>query len=84
MDSYMERCIHLKACRRVQAIGKKRGHQFARHCDEDCTAYVDVEKIRKEWNEDMYWAIEEGKTGLNYVTYWAEEPLLDLLSGGKR
>lgn len=84
MNNYMERCIHLRACRRVQAIGTKRGHQFARYCDESCSAYVDVEKIRKKLNEDMRWAIEEGKTGLDYVTYWAEEPLLALLTGGKR
>ena len=65
MNSYMERCIHLKACRRVQAIGAKRGHQFARHCDENCTAYVDVEAVRDEWHEslDLWrgWITNEGE-----------------------
>lgn len=37
---YMENCIHLKACRRLQKIGKSKGHTFGRNCTEDCTAYV--------------------------------------------
>ena len=36
----MEDCIHLKACRRVQAIGKKHRLLVPRYCTEDCTAYV--------------------------------------------
>lgn len=37
---YMEDCIHLKACRRIQAIGKKHRLIVPRYCTEDCTAYV--------------------------------------------
>lgn len=37
---FMEDCIHLKACRRIQKIGKGNGHSFARKCTEDCSAYV--------------------------------------------
>lgn len=37
---YMEDCIHLKACRRLQKIGKSKGHTFGRSCTEDCTAYI--------------------------------------------
>ena len=40
---FMEDCIHLKACRRVQKIGRSRGHTFPRSCTEDCTAYVSGE-----------------------------------------
>lgn len=36
----MEDCIHLKACRRVQAIGRKHRLMVPRYCTEDCTAYV--------------------------------------------
>lgn len=36
----MEDCIHLKACRRVQAIGKKHRLLVPRYCTEDCSAYV--------------------------------------------
>lgn len=52
MEGYMERCIHLKACRRVQAIGAKNGHQFARHCDKNCTAYVDEKELAKALDYD--------------------------------
>ena len=35
----MDDCIHLKACRRVQAIGRKLRLNVPRYCTEDCTAY---------------------------------------------
>lgn len=35
----MEDCIHLKACRRIQAIGRKHRLMVPRYCDKDCTAY---------------------------------------------
>lgn len=41
-----EDCIHLYACRRLQAIAKTRfsGMHIARHCDRDtCNAYVSRE-----------------------------------------
>lgn len=39
-SNYEEDCIHLRACRRVQKLGKLKGHSFARHCCKDeCTAY---------------------------------------------
>ena len=37
---YMEDCIHLKACRRVQKIGKSKGHIFCRNCNAECSAYL--------------------------------------------
>lgn len=36
----MEDCIHLKACRRVQRIGKNLRLNVPRYCTEDCSAYV--------------------------------------------
>ena len=37
---YMEDCIHLKACRRLQKIGRSKGHTFGRNCTTDCSAYL--------------------------------------------
>lgn len=36
----MEDCIHLHACRRVQAIGKKLRLMVPRYCTEECQCYV--------------------------------------------
>ena len=36
---YMDDCIHLKACRRLQKIGKSKGHIFTRSCNTECSAY---------------------------------------------
>ena len=40
MFECMEDCIHLKACRRIQAIGKKHRLLVPRYCTADCSAYV--------------------------------------------
>lgn len=40
MFDCMEDCIHLRACRRVQAIGKKHRLLVPRYCTPDCTAYI--------------------------------------------
>ena len=39
---YMEDCIHLKACRRLQKLfrGKFYGANVSRGCDKNCTAYI--------------------------------------------
>lgn len=39
----MEDCIHLKACRRVQAIGRKYRLMVPRYCTPECTAYISRE-----------------------------------------
>lgn len=39
MFDVMEDCIHLKACRRIQRIGKKYRLNVPRYCTEECTAY---------------------------------------------
>lgn len=43
MFDYMDDCIHLKACRRIQAIGRKNRLMVPRYCTTDCTAYVSGE-----------------------------------------
>lgn len=40
MFECMDDCIHLKACRRIQAIGRRYRLRVPRYCDEDCTAYI--------------------------------------------
>lgn len=40
----MNDCIHLKACRRVQAIGKRYRLLVPRYCTSECTAYISGEK----------------------------------------
>lgn len=49
MFDCMEDCIHLKACRRIQKIGRSKHLVVPRYCDEDCTAYQtgDANKIKK-------------------------------------
>lgn len=41
MNSYMEDCIHLKACRRLckKVRAKYFGMQIARGCNSECSAY---------------------------------------------
>lgn len=40
MGYYMDDCVHLKACRRLQKICKSRlDVTIPRYCDSDCSAY---------------------------------------------
>ena len=41
MFDCMSNCIHLKACRRIQAIGRSHRLLVPRYCSEKCSAYVD-------------------------------------------
>lgn len=68
----MEDCIHLKACRRIQAIGRKHRLMVPRYCTEDCTAYqsgdtvihvATLDDVRKA----VDWAVDEIKYGQDYV-----------------
>ena len=36
----MDDCIHLHACRRIQAIGRKYRLRVPRYCTEDCDCYL--------------------------------------------
>ena len=62
---YMEDCIHLKACRRIQKIGRKQGECFSRHCDEDCTAYQSKQKNTGLITVDK--AIRYARNGVNSI-----------------
>ncbi len=43
--NYLDDCIHLHACRRVQRIGKSRWHNIPRYCNEDCECYKSQNEI---------------------------------------
>lgn len=85
--SCMEDCIHLKACRRVQAIGRKHRLLVPRYCSADCSAYVSGEVIvnytslesaelyHRYGEESSWYAL--GGTALKEVLKDAEKPLED-------
>ena len=72
MFECMNDCIHLKACRRVQAIGKKHGLLVPRYCTEDCTAYRSKDEIvevatLEDVRNAVNWAVNEIKDGMDWV-----------------
>lgn len=54
---YMNDCIHLKACRRLQAIAKKEKKEISRYCTSECSAYV-------SGNTENYITVDEA---INYA-----------------
>jgi hypothetical protein len=68
----MEDCIHLKACRRIQAIGKSHRLLVPRYCTEDCTAYVSgnskVNYVTVPVAEDYVYACGGEIDGYGYFT----------------
>lgn len=36
---FMDDCIHLHACRRIQKIGRSSGINYPRYCSADCNCY---------------------------------------------
>ena len=73
MFDYMEDCIHLQACRRVQAIGRKHRLLVPRYCTEDCTAYKSKNEIikvatLKDVRDAVDFAVEEINRGQDWVS----------------
>ena len=68
MFECMEDCIHLKACRRIQAIGRKHRLIVPRYCTEDCTAYESKPDSKLYTEEEVYRIIHgmENYHGLPY------------------
>ena len=72
MFECMNDCIHLQACRRVQAIGRKHRLLVPRYCTEECTAYrskddlVEVATLQ-DVREAVEWAVNEIKNGQDWV-----------------
>ncbi len=56
----MDDCIHLKACRRVQKIGKSKRLIVPRYCTEDCSAYETAEEIEMVSPEDALYVARDG------------------------
>lgn len=83
MFDYMCDCIHLKACRRVQKIGKAQGHSFGRHCTEECTAYMGKDEVAKEIQNAINWAFEQGKADMDYIQVKDIDGIMEWLKGGK-
>lgn len=77
----MNDCIHLKACRRVQAIGKKHRLIVPRYCTEDCTAYTSMGEVLEEVENAVRWAFDRGKDGDDCIVIKDTEGFEDLLRG---
>lgn len=82
MFDYMDDCIHIKACRRVQKIGKAHGHSFGRSCNEDCTAYTSKDEVIKGIQKALDWALEQGWEGMDYVRLKDIDGIAEWLKGG--
>lgn len=72
MFECMNDCIHLQACRRVQAIGRKHRLLVPRYCTEECTAYrskdelIEVATIQ-DVRQAVEWAVDRVKDGSDWV-----------------
>lgn len=77
----MNDCIHLKACRRVQVIGRKHRLLVPRYCTEECTAYCSMEDVKHEVEEAVQWAFERGQDGDDWVKVGGMDGLRDMLLG---
>ena len=77
---YQNDCIHLKACRRVQAIGRKHRLMVPRYCTEECTAYIGEDEITKELDDAITWAFEHGRDN-DYIQADYSK-FIDMLKGG--
>ena len=77
----MEDCIHLKACRRVQAIGKTHRLMVPRYCDKDCTAYRSGDDVVKEIEGMVDFGFSMGKKGNDWVEWNNKEQFKEWLRG---
>ncbi len=79
--SVMGDCIHLKACRRIQAIGRKHRLMVPRYCTEDCTAYCSMNEVDGTIEDAIRWAFKRGQEGNDYINISSMDGLHDLLLG---
>ena len=77
----MDDCIHLKACRRVQAIGRSHRLMVPRYCTEDCSAYTKIDDIDETIKDAIEWAFRRGQDGDDYIEINSMDGLHDLLLG---
>lgn len=77
----MDDCIHLKACRRVQAIGKKHRLMVPRYCTAECNAYTSMDAVFETVKDAIEWAFDRGKDGDDWLEVADMSGLEDLLRG---
>lgn len=82
MFECMDDCVHLKACRRIQAIGRKHRLLVPRYCTEECSAYRNINDIVKEVDEAIEWAFDAGRDGYDW-TRWDKSKFAEWLIGGE-
>ena len=87
-------CIHLKACRRVQRIGKKLRLNVPRYCSEECSAYVsgestkfislgDTENMINKIMDYVRDGVESIRSGYNQYDVYCTSDLWDYMPNGK-
>ena len=81
MFECMDDCVHLKACRRIQAIGRKNRLLVPRYCTEECSAYRSINDIVKEVDEAIEWAFDAGRDGNDWIR-WDKSKFTEWLIGG--
>lgn len=80
MSVFMEDCIHLKACRRLQKIGKSYGFTFPRGCKEKCTAYCSEKNVVDALQDIMDYSFNAGIDNCDYVRVDAHK-FIDTIRG---
>ena len=63
----MDDCIHLKACRRVQQIGKRHRLLVPRYCTKECSAYRSSQDVWNEREGIVKWTVDEVIAGADWV-----------------
>ena len=87
-------CIHLKACRRVQRIGKNRGLKVPRYCYEECSAYVsgkstkfipeeDVDEMINEITDYIMSGVDSVRDGCDPYDVYCSYDLVNYMPKGK-
>lgn len=77
----MEDCIHLKACRRVQAIGRKHRLMVPRYCTEECSAYRNADEVISNIREKLQFAFDEGVYGSEWISWNNPDDFVEWLKG---
>ena len=77
----MEDCIHLKACRRVQAIGRKHRLMVPRYCTEECSAYRNADEVISNIREKLQFAFDEGVHGAEWISWNNPDDFVEWLKG---
>ncbi len=92
--SCMYDCIHLKACRRVQRIGKNLRLNVPRYCSEECSAYVsgnstkfipeeDVDEMINEITDYIMSGVDSVRDGCDPYDVYCSYDLVNYMPKGK-